>query len=130
MEPTFKSNDILLIKTHFKLSSLKKNDIIIFDSPVEKNLRLIKRIVGIPGSIVQIYSNNAIVVKNKDDISTNDLINDNWIEYEWSLENTDFVVLSDNQHIRTQDSKVFGPITFENIVGKVVLKIKPFTRIK
>ena len=130
MEPTIKNNDVLLIKTHFKLSSLKQNDVVIVNSPVEKNLRLIKRIVGIPGDIVQIYSNNEIVVKNKDTSVDNDQINDDWIEYEWSLDSSDFVVLSDNKQIKTHDSRLFGPITFEDVVGKVVLKIKPFSRIK
>lgn len=130
MEPVLRKNDLILIKTHFNMSSLKRNSLIILRSPIEKNLMLAKRVVGIPNDFVQIYSNNEVVLNLKDQSSSDSSLKNDWIEYDWNLGKDDFIVLSDNKLIRTQDSRLFGPIKFSNIIGIVIFKLKPFSRIK
>ncbi len=130
MVPALTENDIILIKTHFKKSSIKRNNIIVLRSPLDTNLKLVKRVVGIPNDFIQIVSNGKILINQKELEISDFPVGDEWIEYEWNLGENNFVVLSDNDLIRTKDSKLFGPIKFENIIGIAIFKIKPFSRIK
>ena len=129
MKPSLNENDILLIKTNIKISSLKINDIIILKSPIDQSLKLIKRIKGKPGDFIQI-TNNAVVVLheiNRGKLESDSQLNDEWIEYEWILNSHEFIVLSDNK-LKTYDSRRFGPINSKDIIGKAILSIRPLKR--
>ena len=119
MEPALKNNNILILKTRFRKSSLKKNDIVAFKSPLNGTMILIKRIVATPGEFIQIYSNNEIRINKSPDFHQLDT---SWIEFEWDLLDDQYVVLGDNTS-HSQDSKTFGPITFDSITGKVIRKL-------
>lgn len=123
MEPTFKNNDILVIKTRFSKSSLRKKDIILFKSPLIENQVLIKRIIALPSEFVQIYNNDTIKISKTPDSAPDPLLEKNWIQFEWDLQENEFIVLGDNT-FNSQDSKTFGPISFDSITGKVILKLK------
>ncbi len=129
MEPTLKENDLLLTKTNCSYHSLHRNDIIIFNSPVEKNLKLVKRIIGLEGDSIQIYSNGVLVVNKKENSEQKLELENEWIEFEWNLEPNQIIILSDNREKR-HDSRIFGPIEFNAVISKVVFSVKPFKRLK
>lgn len=131
MQPTLNENNILLIKTNINISSIKINDIVILRSPVDLSLKLVKRIIGKPGDFIQITNNAKIIPyedKNKK-LDSNSELKDEWIEYEWNLDSQNFIVLSDNRS-KTYDSRLFGPVDFKYIIGKVILSIRPLKKIK
>lgn len=53
MEPTLYSNDVLITeRISVRLQKLKKGDIIISKSPSDREQRICKRVVGLPGDKV------------------------------------------------------------------------------
>ena len=129
MEPTLIHNNVLLLKKNVSLNKLQRNDIIFFKSPVQENFCLVKRIIGLPNENIKIYSNNTYIVNNQKSSSTYNNDSETWIQYDWNLSSDEFAVLGDNL-IESQDSRFFGPIHFESIIGKIVLKLKPLARIR
>ena len=129
MEPTLIHNNVLLLKKNVSLNKLQRNDIIVFKSPVQENFCLVKRIIGLPNENIKIYSNNTYIVNNQKSSSTYNNDSETWIQYDWNLSSDEFAVLGDNL-IESQDSRFFGPIHFESIIGKIVLKLKPLARIR
>ena len=129
MEPVLHENDILLIKKQISSHSLSHGDIIIFESPLMKNFIMIKRIVAIPGDSIKITNKNDLLLNTGNGISNVLENSDFWVQFDWILKPAEYIVLGDNR-IKSQDSRTFGPITFDKIQGKAILKIKPLSRIK
>ena len=45
-----------------------------------------------------------------------------WIQFEWKLGKKEFIMLGDNRSV-SEDSRTFGPITFEHIIGKAIFNL-------
>lgn len=82
MQPTIVEGDVILINkiaydirvplSHtslIKLGDPKRGDIIIFDSKVS-DLRLVKRVIGVPGDVLEMYNNQLIINGKKLKYST------------------------------------------------------------
>lgn len=121
MNVTLSHGDILLL---YKLSDINRFDVVVIDEEEEKDI-IIKRIIGLPGETVMI----------KDNII---YINDKKIEDEYAygitsdvdkmtLENDEYFVLGDNRLI-SKDSRYFGPVKEESILGKTIFRIFPFNK--
>lgn len=125
MEPTFSSGDVVLQKK-FALS-LERFDVVIVDGE-EKNL--IKRIIGLPNERIQIidglvYINGALL----DTDICSDLIQDGGCaDEEVQLAEDEYFVLGDNRNA-SSDSRDFGAVKREQIDGKVIMRILPFSEI-
>lgn len=128
MEPALIHNNVLLLKKNVSLIKLQRNDIIVFKSPVQEKFSLVKRIIGLPNENIKIFSNNTYMVNNQKSLLSHD-DSEAYILYEWNLSSNEFIVLGDNL-IESQDSRFYGPIHFESIIGKIVLKLKPLARIR
>lgn len=134
MEPTFKSNDILILdKITYRFKEVKRGDIISFYYADSKYL--IKRVIGLPGDYVE-YKNNILYINGKiveetylqgvttDDFSLKDLGYD-------VIPDDMYLVLGDNRNNSqdSRDSKV-GLVNKKNIIGKVRFRIWPLNKIK
>lgn len=134
MEPTFKSNDILILdKITYRFKEVKRSDIISFYYADSKYL--IKRVIGLPGDYVE-YKNNILYINGKiveetylqgvttDDFSLKDLGYD-------VIPGDMYLVLGDNRNNSqdSRDSKV-GLVNKKNIIGKVRFRIWPLNKIK
>lgn len=125
MEPTFSTGDVVLAKK-FDLS-LERFDIVIVGGD-EKNL--IKRIIGMPNERIQIsdglvYINGALL----DTDICSDLIQDGGCaDEEVQLAEDEYFVLGDNRNA-SSDSRDFGAVKREQIDGKVIVRILPFSEI-
>ena len=98
--------------------------IIIFRSPIQKDLLFIKRVVGLPGDAIQILNTGAILVNSIEMFGNPEksVPNDSWVQFEWKLKANEFIVLGDNRD-KSVDSRNFGPISFDQIIGKVVFNL-------
>lgn len=122
MEPAIKDGQLYFVNhLNYKLSAYKIGDIIIFR---HKDKIWISRIVGLENQELKI-TDNTILLDNK---VYSDSIHRNWQDWRYGHYGVDNVVkipprhvyvLSDNLSAHHDDSRVFGPISYDNILGKV-----------
>lgn len=126
MLPNLKENDVVVI---YKLSkNVSRDDLIVFEHQDTKNL--IKRVIGLPGDIVEIKSNKVYV-------------NDILLEEDYVLEenntklidkvfdkipDNEYLVLGDNRD-DSLDSRTFGFVKKDRIKGKVLFRIWPLNKL-
>lgn len=133
MNPTLNEGDIIIVnKLLYHLDDIKRNDVIVI-SQDEKYM--IKRVVGLPGEMVE-YKDNYVIVDgikyeekfiDTTSIKTNDFsIKELGFE---TIPDDMFLVLGDNRE-DSLDSRTYGLIKKTNIIGKAWIKIWPFTNIK
>ncbi len=132
MDPTLKDGDILVLsKFHYHIFDVKRNDVIAFSYDDSKFL--IKRVIGLPGETIS-YKDNILYI---DGVGyTEDLVPDTTTS---DFDLTDFgydvipedmyFVMGDNR-TDSLDSRDFGLIKKEDIIGKTLLKIYPFDDLK
>lgn len=112
MEPTYKEGDLLII---LKLKNdYKRDDVVILEKGGEV---YIKRILGLPGEHLEFASNRFLI----NGVVREPLINSTTENFETVISNNGYFVLGDNRSI-SKDSRVFGEIKEEEIIGKVILK--------
>lgn len=130
MEPNFSDGNYLIIdELSYRLREPHRGEVIVFESPVDST-RLIKRIIGLPGETIQI-ENDKIKIYNNDNYQILDeteylpeeiqTIGDVKIV----LNENEYFVLGDNR-LASYDSRRFGPIFREDIIGRVYLRVWPF----
>jgi signal peptidase I len=146
METTLYNSDRLLVwkvpRTWARITGHnyipKRGDVIIF---TERDLsefgsdggkQLIKRVIGLPGEHV-VVSNNSVKVYNKQ--NPGGFEPDTTLHYGTVIKNTngDVDLVVPDQHVfvmgdnRTNslDSRAFGPVATQDIVGKLVLRVWP-----
>ena len=155
MEPTLNINDrVLVIKDKFLKVDYKIGDVIVFYNPnyvykkstyqefydslqvwninneqLTIDTAFIKRVIGLEGDTIQITKDGQIL-NNGEIVEIANVIEDNIYEDSIFLvkENTIFV-LGDNRK-NSIDSRLYGPIDKEQIIGKALYKIFPFNEIK
>lgn len=122
MKNTLKNGDILLL---YKLSSIDRFDIIVLDEEKD-NEKIIKRVIGRPGETVaikkgKIYINDKVI---DDEYAYGETSDYNKV----TLRDDEYFILGDNRLI-SKDSRYFGPIKDNEIKGKIVFRLFPFTKI-
>ena len=138
MLPTFEKGDIVLIN---KLSDIQRFDIVVFEAPDAKEL-YVKRVIGLPGDTIEViddvlYINgDAIHEPYLDDNRLNQNVFGNFTKDFTLQEMTgktkvpekSFFVLGDNR-INSKDSRSFGFIREESLIGEVKLRIYPLDKL-
>lgn len=128
MSPTLENQDILLLnKFHYRLFDVKRFDIISFE--YEDTKYLIKRVIGLPGEKVE-YKDNKLYINGEyieETFLTKEQITEDIIFDE--IPEDKYLVLGDNRN-NSLDSREFGFIDKNEILGKVNIRIWPITRIK
>lgn len=137
MNPTFIENDYLIVE---KISSRAKNpergDVIIFKSPIEKGKVLIKRVIGLPGEIINIEENDIKIseIGNDQKEKTFELsepyivFNSPNISKTFKLLDDEYFVAGDNRPA-SFDSRIWGPIKKSDIIGRLFLRLYRFDAI-
>lgn len=132
MKPTLNDGDIVLLnKFQYHLFSVKRNQIVALN--YEDTKYMVKRIIGLPGEKIE-YKDNTLYINDKPyeeeflkDVKTNDFsIKD--LGYDVIPEDM-YLVLGDNRE-DSMDSRDFGLISKEDIIGKVSIRIWPLNKIK
>ncbi len=138
MEDTLHDAESLLIdKISYRFTDPKRYDIIVF-YPKGRDVDeyYVKRIYGLPGETIQIKGNDIFINGEKiDDPYAKDSMSTGGIANEpYTLGEDEYFVLGDHRSV-SQDSRFTpetsndknapGPVKFENISGKVILRIWP-----
>lgn len=95
MEPTLQDGQHVGVNLlAYRFADPQRNDIVIVAYQGDVSVRFVKRIVGVPGDVVPVGGNNV------------------------KLAEDEFYVVGDNKDHST-DSRVYGPIKRDHIIGKV-----------
>jgi signal peptidase I len=132
MEPTLMVGDRILVdKLSYHLHAVHRGDIVVFATPPGEDAGpdvkdLVKRVIGLPGERISSASGQVV-------------INGSPLTEPWLVPGTvttgittqtipagEYFVMGDNRS-DSQDSRFFGPIHRNIIVGRVVIKIWPLT---
>lgn len=103
MNPTFNSKGtyVLVEKVSYYFRKPKKNEIISLINPFDKSVLLCKRVTGIEGEEKSLRNGKLITIPK----------NNIWVE-------------GDNK-VDSFDSRIFGPINFKLINGRILLELFP-----
>jgi signal peptidase I len=119
MQPTLEDGEFILVnKMSYKWSDIERGDIIVFHFPLNPDEELIKRVIGLPGDKVQVQNHQVYV--NGLPLSEPYISQLPAYSGEWVVADGYLFVLGDNRN-NSNDSKDWGLLPLENIVGKAVL---------
>ncbi|MFA5070506.1 MAG: signal peptidase I [Patescibacteria group bacterium] len=136
MEPNFHDNEYLIInEIGYRFSAPQRGDIVVIKSKLVAKEYLIKRVIGLPQEKIEI-NGGEVKIYNKDnpegrvlkeeylakDITTsgNNII---------TLKSDEYYVMGDNRP-SSLDSRSFGAIKRDEIVGQAWLRAWPFYKLK
>ena len=131
MIPNFRDKEQLIAeKISININNTERGDVIIFKNINENNRLLIKRIIGLPGENIKIQDGKVYI--NGDELSETYLEDGTVTEGkrilgegpEYKIPKDSYVVMGDNRE-ESNDSREWGYVKKENIVGRVVLVYYP-----
>ncbi|PKM67665.1 MAG: signal peptidase I [Firmicutes bacterium HGW-Firmicutes-2] len=154
METTLTENDVLVIE---KLSMIfeapKQGDIVVFVeneyvtddylmkikvlyedmlskfTGKSKRMRLVKRVIGVPGDSIDIKDGYVYVNNTKlEETYTEDLTFPSIIQYPITLTDGYYFLLGDNRDV-SRDSRHFGLVSLRQIEGKALIRVAPLNKI-
>lgn len=129
MSPNFENGDYLIVdEISYRFSSPQRGDVIVFNYPKDTAQRFIKRVIGLPRETVDITGGKVEITKNgeksfltekylSDDLKTIGNVN-------VVLADDEYFVLGDNRDY-SYDSRSWGTVPQENIIGKAFFRIFP-----
>ncbi len=124
MEPNFHNNEYVLVdKAAYLFSPPQRGDVIIFHYPLDIRKDFIKRIIGVPGDIVQTTS-TSVTVDGHTISEPYIRLPFNYDSNTWKLGPNQFFVMGDNRD-NSLDSRIWGPLERSYIVGKAVVVYWP-----
>lgn len=135
MFPTFDTWHYLIIdQLSYRLSPPERGDVIVFRFPQNPSRFFIKRIIGLPNETVTL-SGTSVGITNEanpqgfaldepyvspDNIKESDLV--------MKLGDNEYFVMGDNRKA-SADSRYWGPLERERIVGRAYLRLFPFAEL-
>jgi signal peptidase I len=132
MESTLEQNDrVLVSKLDYRFVKPEAGDIIVFNPPNESSIPYVKRVVAVGGDTVDLRDGRLHVNGRLVDIpqargSTQPQAPR--VTYPFAVPEGDVFVLGDNR-LSSSDSRTFGSVPVENIIGKVILRFWPVDRL-
>lgn len=126
MKPTLFDREILLLTKNNR--NIKRFDVIVLTFEGE---RLVKRVVGLPGEHLKYVNNQLYVNDNLIEDSFSNSITSSFDIKELGYEvipDNHYFVLGDNRS-ESKDSRFFGMVDIDDIVGKTKFRLYPFKRI-
>jgi signal peptidase I len=146
MEPTLQIGDRILVdKMSYSLHGVGRSDIVVFSTPKNENCagapvsNLVKRVIGLPGETIslssgQVYINGKLLPEPwlptavRNETTPGPSLEPYSLNHRFTVPAGDVFVMGDNR-TESCDSRYWGPIPRSTIVGKVDVRIWPFSRI-
>src|SRR3989339_444671 len=128
MEPNFFDKEYLIIdELSYRLRTPQRGEIVVFHYPGNRSEYFLKRIIGLPGERVKIKDGQVIIYNDQNPDGL--VLKENYLpaglqnkpDVIYNLDANHFFVLGDNRN-SSFDSRFFGPIDQNEIVGRVILR--------
>lgn len=136
MEPTFYDLNYLIVdRLTYDFQPPQRGDVIVFDLPQDTSRALIKRVIGLPGETVQLSGSSVTIINaanpngftlSEPYLDPNDL--GGATDMRVTLGPDQYFVLGDNRKV-SADSRLWGALPREDIVGRVFVRLFPLTKI-
>ena len=155
MEPNFRNGEYLIInefgykKTDVGLGNariftvspfkkLERENVVVFRYPKDPRQFFIKRVIGLPGEMVELKDGN-VYISNKNNSERVLVDENNYLEKEIITDNSggsekveigedEYFLMGDNRS-HSYDSRSFGSVKESAIIGKVLIRAWPFSKI-
>jgi signal peptidase I len=147
MVPTIDPFDYVLIeKLTPRFGAYQRGDVVVFQPPdgfQQDGIPFIKRVIGLPGDTVRLENGAVLitppsgptvridegyVVKTADGRTAPTVPRDQQRTEEWKVPEGEYFVMGDNRTV-SEDSRIFGPIASDSIIGRAWLRYFPLDRI-
>lgn len=139
MDPLFETNDHLIVeKLSYRFAQPQRGDIVVFRYPYSPDTSYVKRIIGLPGERVLIEDGTVRVFNsaNPNGFQLDESYLENGRETsvsaagrnEFSVTADHYFVMGDNRPA-SSDSREWGLLPKENIIGRAVVKTYPLGEI-
>ena len=135
MDTTFRNNEYILTnKLSYRFGPPQRGDVVVFKSPENKDIDFIKRIIGLPGDKIMVEEGQ--VYLNGSPLTEKYILGNTQVHEGGFLRSGQAVtvptghlfVMGDNR-ARSSDSRTFGPIPQQDIIGKVFFRYFPSNRV-
>jgi signal peptidase I len=137
MQPTFENGQYLIVnELDYHIHAPQRGDVIVFKYPLNTSEYFIKRVIGLPGEKVLI-SNGKVTIYNAanpngfvldESYLPSGLYTEATSTTPITLGENEYFVLGDNRPA-SSDSRYWGDVPSDDIVGKVVLRAYPFNQV-
>lgn len=139
MLPTLHDNDrIFVSRVTYKLRQPQRGDIVVLNSPENKEIEFVKRVIGLPGDTIMIDDCSPPFRTECDIYVNGEKLEENYIKDKTQLyENSIYTegekltvpdkslfVMGDNR-TGSLDSRIFGPVPQDSIIGVVFFRYFP-----
>lgn len=144
MAPTLRSGERVLVnKLGMRYSPIARDDVVLFRDPSNEHTVMVKRVIGVPGDTVRFRGDEVQVLPGSDaGDSFRDVVTpvanaagsgepptaSGPASVSLALESGDYFVLGDNRS-GSSDSRHWGAISRDAIVGEAVFRVFPWNRI-
>ena len=136
MEPNFFDHEYLIIdELSYRLREPIRGDIVVFKYPNDPKQFFIKRVIGLPNETVEV-ANGVVRVYNDEHPNGFFLDEDGYLDQDFTagtltmtLKADEYFLMGDNRS-SSLDSRIFGPVKREAVVGRVWLRGYPIDRWK
>lgn len=132
METTFSTGQYLIVdQLTYQFHEPKRGDVIVFRYPKDPSKFFIKRVIGIPGDTVAISGKDVTLVtpEHPDGV----VLNETYVHsmkpnatLTETLGLNEYFVMGDNRDA-SSDSRAWGVLQRDNIIGRAILRLFPFT---
>lgn len=131
MEPNFQNFDYLIIdEITYRFREPQRGEVVVFKYPQDLSSRFIKRIIGLPGEKIEIEEGKVFIERE----GKTELLEEPYLSEgtrtpgntEFLLREDEYFVLGDNRTF-SSDSRRWGPVKRDEIVGRVFLRLFPFS---
>ena len=132
MEPSYYAKEYLIIdEITYRFREPERGEVVVFKAPFEKDDYYIKRVLGLPGERVKIEDGKVIIYNEQ--YPEGVVTEERYLEEKTpgsinvSLGPDQYFVMGDNRD-ESFDSRRFGPVSRDAIVGRTRLRGWPVTR--
>ena len=135
MEPNFENGEYLIVdEISYRFNQPQRGDVIIFRYPQDPKQYFIKRIIGLPGEIIKINS-EGIYIASQNNFGF--LLDESsylrpkpyyYGEATYTLGEGGYFVMGDNRDA-SSDSRRWGPVPRQNIIGKAWVRAWPINKV-
>jgi signal peptidase I len=128
MQPTLHEGQFVLVnKMAYRLGDFERGDVIVFHYPRNPEEDYIKRVIGLPGDVVEVRDEHVYI--NNQQLEEPYIASPPQYTNSWSIPDGQIFVLGDNRN-QSSDSHSWGFVPEDYVVGKALIIYWPINDLK